>query len=72
MGEKSFSVAADDINFGVNSGGKIYLYMVLETLYMAEDSILNEESMQQFWVAKTLRIFRILVLGVNANKGDCS
>jgi len=57
VGEKSFSVAADYIIFGVNSGGKIYLYMVLETLYMAEDSILNEESMQQFWVAKTLFVY---------------
>lgn len=46
MGEKSFSVAVDDIIFGVNSGGKIYLYIFLETPYMAEDSILNEESMQ--------------------------
>jgi hypothetical protein len=46
MREKSFSVAADGIIFGVNSGRKIYLYMFLETPYMAEDSILDEESMQ--------------------------
>ena len=46
MGEKSLSVAADDIIFGVNSGGKICLYMFFETLYMAKDSILNEKSMQ--------------------------
>ena len=46
MGEKSFSVAADDIIFGVNSEAGKFTLMFPETPYMAEDSILNEENMR--------------------------
>jgi len=44
MGEKSFSVAADDIIFGVNSEVGKFTSMFLVTPYMTEDSILNEEN----------------------------